>query len=193
MSKNELENELIKDIAFYGEDGGITWSGGEPLLQFPVIEPVLQRMQQLRIHQTVETALFVSHEQLEIALRYLDMFFIDIKILDEKQCKENLGGDIWIYRRNVQEVFQKKKRVIFRIPLIKGYTVSEENLNLIIEFLQENRPEKVELIKGHNMSEEKYKLFGKPFFRVPEISDHELESICSQISKLGIRTEICKI
>ena len=104
-----------------------------------------------------------------------------------------MGGNIHVYMDNVKEIFKRKKRVVFRIPMIKGYTVTEENINLITDFLAEYRPQKLELIKGHNLSEEKYKVLERPFMSVQDISDAQLEKVSSRFRSLGIRTEICKL
>ena len=98
-----------------------------------------------------------------------------------------------LLKRNAKEIFKRKKRVVFRIPMIKGYTVTEENINLITDFLAEYRPEKLELIKGHNLSEEKYKVLERPFMSVQDIPDAKLEKVSSRFRSLGIRTEICKL
>ena len=193
MSIEELETEVERDQVFFGKHGGITWSGGEPLMQFPVLEPLLKSLKFRGIHQTAETALFVEQSLLATALKYLDLFIVDIKILDKVKCRKILGGKIHVYMDNVKEIFKRKKRVVFRIPMIKGYTVTEENINLITDFLAEYRPEKLELIKGHNLSEEKYKVLERPFMSVQDIPDAKLEKVSSRFRSLGIRTEICKL
>lgn len=65
------------------------------------------------IHQTAETALFVERGQVETALKYLDLFIVDIKILDKDKCRKILGGNIHVYMDNVKEIFKRKNGSFF--------------------------------------------------------------------------------
>ena len=87
---DELYIEVVKDLAFYDGDwssleleempGGVTFSGGECLLQMDRLEPLLERLKAEKIHTAVETCLFAPAYQLSIAIKYIDLFYVDIKI-----------------------------------------------------------------------------------------------------------------
>ena len=134
LSCDEIYREIIKDRIFYKQPdesielgthrGGVTFSGGEPLLQFDVLEPLLQRLKNENIHICVETSLFVPEDKLLIALRYVDMFYVDVKILDEATCFEILGGSLNQYKKNSEILFLSGKTVVFRVPVIGGFTDS---------------------------------------------------------------------
>ena len=83
ISGEELEKEILKDKIYYEDGGGVTFSGGEALLAFKELEPLLKKLKEDKINICVETALMVKNELLEIALNYVDLFIIDIKILDD--------------------------------------------------------------------------------------------------------------
>ena len=76
----ELYEEIIKDKEFYKlNNGGVTFSGGEPMLQMRQLEPLLQKLKEEKINMCIETALQVPKELVEIAQKYIDEFIIDTK------------------------------------------------------------------------------------------------------------------
>ena len=192
MTVEELFDYLMRDKVFY-ENGGVTFSGGEPLLQAINLEPLLKKIQDVRIHICIETALFVSEELLDVALNYVDLFYVDIKLMDSTKCKDILGGDLELYKKNVKKIFQANKEVIFRIPVIKGYTFTEENIELIISFIHEMQINKIELIKGHNLGREKAKSIKRKMIDVEDISDTELEILKEKLETSGATVIICEV
>lgn len=192
MSLQNIYDEVIKDKLFYKE-GGVTFSGGEPLLIMSKLEPLLKILHQEHINICAETALFVPEEELQIALQYLDTLIVDAKILDANQCQKVHGGILTTYMRNVKVVNDTDVDVIYRIPLIKPYTTKEENISRIISFLQDKRYSAVELIKGHNLAEKKYQSLDREGYRVPNLSEDELDTIQNRFKQKGIPAEICRI
>ena len=132
---DEIFIEVMKDKDFYESNGGVTFSGGEALLQVERILPALKKFKENRITTAVETCLFVPTEKLEQALPYIDFFYVDMKIIDEQKCMETLKGDINLYKKNL-ELLCSQKKIIIRIPVIGAYTDDEKNRNLVIEELK---------------------------------------------------------
>lgn len=204
MTCDDLFDEIIKDKIFYGEKersgalagtpGGVTFSGGEPLLQAGTLEPLLKRLKETGLHLCVETALFIPGEWLDLAVRYMDLFYVDVKILNSARCKAVLNGDLRQYEGNVERLFRAKRTVVFRVPVIGGYTDSVENQKEIIAFSQRFKPVKVELIKEHNLGQSKYlSLRKKPLF-LNAVTDEALCRFRKEIElQTGIETEICKV
>ena len=163
LSCDEMYREIIKDRIFYEQSdesselgaqrGGVTFSGGEPLLQFDVLEPLLRRLKNENIHICVETSLFVPEDKLFI------------------------GGDLKQYMTNSESLFTAQKTVVFRIPIIGRYTNDDENLANIINLLKKYRPLKVELIKEHNLGKNKYISLGREPLDLNSVSDEEMEQI----------------
>ena len=96
----KLENEIIKDEPFYKTGGGVTFSGGEPLLQINNLEPLLNSLKNKNINICFETALFVPEKYLKIAKKYCDEFIVDIKMIDSITCMEVIGGKISQFLNN---------------------------------------------------------------------------------------------
>ena len=189
VTLNELEKEILKDKIYYETGGGVTFSGGEPLLHINELEPLLKRLKKQKINMCIETALMVSQENIKVVLQYIDTFIIDIKILDTNNCKKIIGGDINLYMKNIQTIFEQTQQVIFRIPLIKPYTYNKQNLCKIYEFLDKYKPLKVEIFKTHNLAKSKYESLNKKMIKIEEeISKAEIKT---NIAKFNINVEIC--
>lgn len=192
MSLQFLHEELKKDISFYNH-GGVTFSGGEPLLVFPKLIPLLNELHYDGISLCAETALFTSVESVQMALQYLDTIIIDIKILDDEICRKVLGGNLESYMSNIQIIDCSGINVIYRVPLIVPYTTDNVNVDRIVSFLRNKRYMSVELIKGHNLAEKKYQSLNRERYVVPELSDEELFCIQEKFLASGIDAVICKI
>lgn len=216
---NQLYVEIIKDKGFYANalkniqremisdldklPGGVTFSGGECLTQIERLEPLCKKLKEECIHMTVETSLFVSKSKLELAIKYIDFFIVDVKILDEKLCRNVLGGRLDVYLSNLDYLMQSEKLIVLRIPIIAGYTDSAENRKKIVTLLNQYKEKilKVELIKEHNLGLEKYrsliicnKNINMPIYR--GVTDEFLELYRQEILKRtqnNIVVEICKL
>lgn len=190
---NDLEKEILKDENFYGDNGGVTFSGGEPLLQFNNIEPLLKSLKDKSINICIETALMVKEEIVDIALKYVDEFIIDIKILEKERCKAILNGEIDLYYKNIETVFLNKKNVVFRIPIVEEYTYDSTNIELIIQLLKKYKPKKVEIFNVHNLAIKKYESLNKTMPTIKGINKGKLFKLKSEIEDLNILVEICNI
>lgn len=201
LSNQALYEELARDRLFYGQidanmglPGGVTFSGGEPLLQFDRLEPLLHRLRAEGIHICVETCLFVPMDKLEIAIENVDLFYIDIKILDRERCKRILGGNLEQYLTNLDRVFSAKKPMVFRVPVIGGYTDGEDNIANVVKLINRYPPLKVELLKEHNLGGSKYKSLGRTPLKLDIVTDADMERYRQLVNeKTGVVTEICKV
>lgn len=205
ISYDELERELLKDRMFYeqvpavsgayqGMPGGITFSGGEPLLQLDALRPLLQKLHEAQIHLCVETCLFVPSDCLQSALNFFDLFYVDLKILEKERCSHILGGDLEQYFSNLRLLCQARKPFVFRVPVIGGFTDGGENRQAVAECLERFRPIKVELIKEHNLGSNKYLSLGRKPLVLDTVTDEEMQRYQQEIiQRTGLETEICKI
>lgn len=135
----------------------------------------------------------VPTELVQIALKYIDEFIIDIKILDPKECKEVLNGDIELYNQNLKILSDNAKINIFRIPLVNEYTLTKTNVEKILELLKKYKPEKIEIFKIHNLAQSKYKAIGKKIVVFSEIEDKKVEELYNKIKEIDLNVQIIKI
>lgn len=192
-SSSELEACLLKDRKFWGTDGGVTFSGGEALMQAEGLADIAERLKRRRIHTAVETGLFVSADKLKHALTYIDYFIVDIKILEQSLCKEILGGETGIYLQNVQTVYRSGKLNLFRIPCCPEYTFTEANRMLIGEFLKQYPDVPVQLFAIHDLGAGKYEALHRPMWKTRGMEEQTLSDFCAKLKKEGIFAEIIHI
>ena len=194
-SESMVYNEVIKDENYYFEEGGVTLSGGEALLYVNQVLPLLKRFHKDGISIAVETSLFIPTEHLKAALPYIQYFIVDMKIMDEQKCNRILGGNLDLYKRNL-EYLTSKRKIVIRIPVISGYTDDKENIVSMIAELKKNKNgiEKIELLRGHHLGNPKYRTLGlnPPIFQ--DIDSSIMNSIKILIqAETGIHTFVCHI
>lgn len=184
FSNNELLEMFLKDKSFYNNKGGVTFSGGEALLQFNKFVPLLDSLKQKNINTSLETSLFIENSILLDSIKYFDYYIVDIKILDENNCKSVIGGDLNLFYNNFEALLNSNKTIMLRIPVIKGYTDDHSNKSNIISFLKNINNSKnimsIELIKGHNLARNKYKLLNTMnnnlvFHEIEDLSDDDIQ------------------
>lgn len=192
---DELFNEVMKDKNFYEPDGGVTFSGGEALLQAEKILPVLKKVKEVGITTAVETCLFAPTEKLKLLIPYIDFFYVDMKIMDEEGCSEKIKGNLDIYKKNFKFLCSHKK-ITVRIPVIGGYTDDEKNRKLIVGELKKYTDSiiKIEMLKEQDFGKSKYVSLG---WKEPEfvgVSDKLMELYKKEIETVVDNpVEICKI
>lgn len=186
-SLDQLFEIALKDYDFYDKDGGVTFSGGEPLTHFEKLEPLLSNLKQEKVHMCVETSLYCNLDQLKIAMKYIDLFFVDIKILETERSLNIQGGSVSSYMRNIEILRNNKCNIIFRIPIINEYTNTEKNLALILNFLKEFSDYPVELLKQHNLGKTKYETLNRKFLKLKPINNKYLYNLKKEIENIGIK------
>lgn len=189
IALDDLENEILKDKPYYETGGGVTFSGGEPLLQIKQLEPLLKSLKSKNIDICFETALFVPQEYLQIANKYGDEFIVDIKILTEIEAKNILDGTINQYLNNLPALDLNK--TTFRIPL-NEFSLTDDNINLISDLLKNFKPKKLEIFKIHDFARRKYEILNKEFY-FKEVSDKQVNETYDKFKEIVSNTEIIEI
>lgn len=165
----EAMAEILEDKDFYGTDGGVTFSGGECLLQPGFLKRLLIRCREEGIHTAVDTAGDVPWEILEAILPETDLFLYDIKILNDEKHVRFTGASNKVILENYRRLIAAGARVIVRMPVIPG--VNEEDARHLPAFFNENGwPERCELLPYHKLGENKYAALSRDgrVFSVPD-------------------------
>lgn len=193
-SADGLLEEILRDEEFFKyTGGGVTFSGGEALLQLWRSPVLLKELKGRNIHISVETALQIPGILLEEVLDYIDYFIVDIKILDSSLCRQVLGGNMELYNENLNLLNRKGKRVLFRIPCNKEYTATEGNLSLIVQLLSEYPDYDVEIFKVHNLGRPKYESLKREFRDFEDLSDGEMLNLKHFLEvQVSNAVQICK-
>ena len=165
-SVGELAEELLKDRAFYETSGGgVTLSGGEPLVQdMDYLERLMGTLCGRGISVNVDTCGAVAFERLERVMPYTDRFLFDLKLMDEDKHREYTGRDNGLILENLKLLSGKGARIWIRIPVIGGVNDEAEELERMAGFLSENvHAEQINLIPYHNTGSGKYVHLGREY------------------------------
>ncbi len=164
VTVDELMNIIKKDYQFYeNSNGGVTFSGGEPMMQAEFLREVLKECKEAGIHTAVETCGFSSWMNFKMNLEYIDLVFCDYKHCnDEKhQCYANKGNKL--IKENIKKLSNEFNNLIVRIPYIPGFNSDDETLKQMIDNLVEMNVKKVEILPYHRIGSDKYKGLGRVF------------------------------
>lgn len=143
-------------------NGGVTFSGGEPLMQHDFLELCLTRLSN-RIHTAVQTCGYASEAVFQKILLAADYFLFDIKLLNEQAHIRYTGVSNAAILRNFSALAQSGKPFVVRVPLIPGVTDTEENIRQIALFLHDRNVHTVELLPYNPMAGSKYASVGRPY------------------------------
>lgn len=156
-TEQEIMEEILKDEVFYKTSGGgVTFSGGEPLMQKDTIVSLAKQLKQRNIHVAIETTLALNTIDILSLLPYIDEFLVDFKIFDARVAKEVLHLDLEVFKKNVETVLQNGGSIIARIPLIPNYIATNKNLTKILMYLKETSIQEVHLLPFHKLGSSKY-------------------------------------
>ncbi len=159
---DDLMQEILKDKGFFDNSGGgVTFSGGEPLLQHRALSELAARCQSHGIHTALETAGHVSWDILESVLPHLDLVYYDMKHPDPHTHKKYTGASNELILANLARLSRVYSNVIVRIPVIPGVNNSPDTIKQIYAFLRDStRIKKVELLPYHSFGSGKYEALG---------------------------------
>lgn len=194
MTAPQVMEEIEKDIIFYDESkGGVTFSGGEPLMQPDFLTEMLQSCKEKDIHTAVETCGLVKSEDLARIEPYVDLFLYDLKIIDGAKHRQLAGASNRTILMNLRELSQSHDEIIIRFPLIPGINDEGEDVLQIRTFISSLRNvQEIHILPYHKGGIEKYRRLGKEY-RLPGIqppSDQKLSQIEDIFRRVGLRVKI---
>ena len=156
-SVTELVTELLKDIDYYGPEGGVTLSGGEPMLKTGFLTELLPVLKENKIHIAVETCGYFDWEKAEPLLKMVDLVLFDIKAVTPELHQRLTGKDNTPIKNNLVNVIRAGISRQIRMPVVPGMNDSEEELEAVALFLKNAGESSVHLLPYHRMWESKLK------------------------------------
>ncbi len=163
IEAEKLYKEIIKEKLFMEEsNGGVTLTGGEPLLQAHFAAQFLQLCKKDDIHTVIDTAGNVPFENIKLILPYSDLFLYDIKFFDSEVHRKYTGVNNNLILNNFKRIVENKKKIIVRIPLIPFINMNIIAMKQIREFLIPLKGEnfhEIELLPYHHTGNSKYSKF----------------------------------
>ncbi len=193
VTVQELMKEIIKDEVFYDESGGgVTFSGGEPLIYADFLNEVLKKCKDRGIHTTVDTSGCVPWESLEKVADKVDLFLYDIKLMNNAKHIKYIGVENVDILENLKKLSDKGCRIFIRMPIIAGVNDDNEHIDEAIKFLSHINTDQVNLLPYHKMGMDKYRRL-KMIYKLSGMekpSDERMEEIADKFKKSGIKIKI---
>jgi pyruvate formate lyase activating enzyme len=160
----ELLYRVYQDKSFYDSSGGgVTLSGGEPTQQMAFIHRFLKALKMEGIQTAIETCGLFNYERFrEQLLPWLDLIYLDLKLIDDFQNRRYTGSSNRAIMNNFSRlIVEAEIPIIPRIPLIPGITDTERNLRGLADYLRENGIDTCSLMPYNPLWQDKLKRLGK--------------------------------
>ncbi len=190
---DEVLHEILKDKEFFNaSDGGVTFSGGECMLQVEFLLEILRKCKENGVHTAVDTAGNVPWKYFETIISYTDLFLYDVKCISDDLHKEGTGESNSLILENLRKLKEKNAEIIVRIPVIPEFNGSDYEMQKIAEFLNQLSINKVELLPYHAMGEHKWIAIGKELKKFSIPSKADIDKFKKRFSARALRRYTCK-
>jgi pyruvate formate lyase activating enzyme len=183
MSVQEVLEAVLQDQVFYQESGGgVTFSGGEPLMQPDFLKAALAACRSRGLHTAVDTCGLVHQPHLLEVAALTDLFLYDLKFMDPARHLEYTGASNEQILDNLQRLDHVHSNIWIRIPVIPGVNDGEENLQATARFVKGLQGvRQVNLLPYHNTGAQKAQRLGRTFELNPEPPTPEAMSRAAQL------------
>ncbi|MDP4182126.1 MAG: glycyl-radical enzyme activating protein [Bacillota bacterium] len=187
FEKIKMELKLLKNI------GGLTLTGGEPMLQYSDARELLRLCKEMGVHTAVETSGAVNPEYFKELIYYVDCWLFGLKQTDVDKCFTMTGADLNLIRRNLNYIASNgQDKIIIRTPMIEGFTDDIDNIQRISEIMLSLGLKEIELLPYNPNTAHYYLAMGKDFdeqkFKLP--SQNRLQEIMKIFEEKGINKKI---
>jgi len=193
ITAQALLEEVCRDRSFYdATGGGITLSGGEPLLHGTFLQHFLPLAKRERLHVTMETGGSVSFEAFEKLLPYVDLVLFDLKLMDPSRHARFTGATNVRIHENLARLVERQTPLVVRMPVVPGMNTDDENVSATAELLRRLELHDIDLLRYNHFWEAKLPRLAtdrRPLgIRPPQPSFYE--SIRQTFSRHGVRAHL---
>jgi pyruvate formate lyase activating enzyme len=194
VNSDQVMKEIEKDIPFYEESkGGVTFSGGEPMLQIDFLNDLLTRCNNKNIHTAVDTTGYTEFEKLERIYDVTDLFLYDLKLMNNDLHLKYTGVSNEKILENLKKLTKLGNKVVLQIPVIPTITDSGKNLDEMIKFISSLKNiREINLLPYHKSAGTKYSKMKKEN-KLPDLeppTSGEMEKIKLSFSITGHSVKI---
>ena len=194
MTVIQVMAEIERDLSFYDESGGgVTFSGGEPLMQRDFLLALLQACKEQEIHTAVDTSGAVSWEILERIRPYVDLFLYDIKLMDDGRHQKYTGISNQLILDNLYALSAAEQAINLRLAIIPGINDQEENIRQTGAFaaaLPQHHP--ISILPYHAIAADKYKRLNLPYqlINIQPATDDHMNHIAAILREYDLEVKI---
>ena len=208
-SLDDIFNKIMNYKNYIFPNGGVTITGGEPLLQAKFIFELFSKLKEQHIHTCIDTSGMVAlTEDIKKVLSVTDLVLLDIKHIDDEKCKNLVGKSNKLELEFAKYLSDNNIKMWIRQVLVPGYTDDKDDLLKLKNFISTLKTvQKVELLPYHNLGRYKWEKLGityplegvspasdedveKEFTTMSEMYNMEVEKIKSLISPESIKADL---
>ena len=192
LGVQEIVDEVIRDEAFYSNSGGgVTLSGGEPLMHAGFSTQLLEALKKKGLHTAVDTSGHVPWSSVEAVLPFVDLFLWDIKHLDGDRHESATGVGNDRILKNLEDA-SHRTAIWLRVPLVAGYNDSTDHIRRLAELANRIGAERISLLPCHEGGRSKCEQIGKPHpaFESRAPSQREMEILKQVVEQEGVPVSI---
>ncbi|MDO9512876.1 MAG: glycyl-radical enzyme activating protein [Bacteroidales bacterium] len=191
MTVEEVFKEIKKDRIFSEEShGGVTFSGGEPMMQIVFLKNLLERCVAEGIHTTVDTCGYATPENYTDIAAQTNLFLYDLKQMDDQLHRKITGKSNAIILDNLKTLASLGKEIVIRFPFIPGLTSGTENVKAMIQFIKKLPGDlpSVQILPYHSLANNKYERLQmlNEIRNIPEVDQEDLLRTQKLFRKAGI-------
>jgi pyruvate formate lyase activating enzyme len=179
----DVLKEIDKDAVFYEEsEGGVTFSGGEPLMQPQALAELLELCREKGYHTAVDTSGHAEPAALKQVIDLADLWLFDLKIMDDARHVEYTGVSNELALQNLRTLTDARKEIIVRFPLVPGITDDRANMDQVVKVMAKLNLDRIDILPYHSIAREKYLRMGMEFLlegleepgedKVSQVMDH---------------------
>lgn len=194
MTVDEVVEEVLRDRIFYEmSNGGVTLSGGDPVVQHDFSQAILERCKAQGLHTAIETAANCQWNDLATLLPVTDLIMMDIKHLDPNRHREVTGISNERILDNARQLAQTNKPLIIRVPVVPTVNDTPEEIGAIAQFVRSfPNLQYLELLPFHRLGESKYHALGLNYhaskLRTP--TKDKMRELAARAKESGIEVRI---
>lgn len=194
MTVNSVMDAIQRDAIFFEESGGgVTFSGGEPLMQRLFLAELLKACKALDIHTAVDTSGYTPWKVLDSIRGDTDLFLYDLKLMDDARHRHFTGVPNGLILHNLRALSERGERIIIRIPIVPGVNDDAANLHAVGEFASDlPHLERVDILAYHASALGKYERLGREY-HLPDTqtpSDERMGEIQYLLEQHGLTVKI---
>ena len=185
--------EVSKDQVFFDESGGgITVSGGEPLMQAAFVESLLAACRARRIRTVLDTCGWADASVLLRIRENVDLFFYDLKVMDSEKHRHFTGMTNDVILQNLRMLAERGSAVVVRVPVIPGVNDDTDNVDALSGFLMPLGLREVDLLPYHRFGSDKYRRLHLPYGMegVVPPSDEQIEALAVRLRRDGFTVRV---
>jgi len=193
LNDDELMKIIEEDTIFFDESGGgVTFSGGEPLMQPNFLKAIAKKCKEAKIHTALDTSGYTEQKTLLDILPFIDLFLYDLKLIDDELHKKYTGISNKRILENLELLSQSGKKIRLRFPVIPDITDTPKNIEEIKNYLFELKNVKlIDILSYHDISKGKYERYNKEYkMKNKKLNQDKVQNIKKEFQSLGYKVKI---